>query len=171
MSTPPPEWMLGDWPMSVWSVVVAACGVVASTAVAIAAFTASYRANKIAIQNREDSDSDGRRHERREFYEVSMKWLEVQKPNLVSHGVAYYPHDLSRLANLIRSDTAHKLVKWMYDGARIVAAQETSSTPDRKATFAAFLQTWGDQCALWVKDAEKNHKWPPFTLPAAPTTP
>ena len=168
---PDPEWMFLDWPMSVWAVVVAAFGVAASTAVAVAAFWASARANDIAIQSRLDSISDGRRHERREFYDAAMKWLEVEKPNLVSHGVPYYPHGLSRLAHVIDSDTAPTLARWLWEGARLVSARGTSASHDRKAAYDALVQVFGDQCALWVKDASKNKKWAPFDLPAPPPTP
>lgn len=164
-----PEWTFLDWPMSVWAVLVAATGVVASTLVAIAAFTASARANSIAIQNRADSNSASRRHERREFYDAAMIWLDGEKPNIVSHGVANYPHRLGWLAHVIDSDTAPKLATWLYDGARLAAAE--SSVPDRKVAYNALVQLFGDQCALWVKDAKNNYKWPPFVLPAPPSTP
>jgi len=163
--------MFLDWPMSVWAVVAAALGVLASTAVAFAAFRASAQANNIAIQSRADSISDGRRHERREFYDAGIKWLDTEKPNLVSHGVAYYPHGLSRLAHVINSDTAPKLATWLWEGARLVSAQGSSASPERKGAYDALAQSFGDQCALWVKDAEKNYKWPPFAVPAPPSTP
>ena len=172
MSAPPPEWMLGDWPMSVWSVVVATLGVVASTAVAIAAFRASSRANKIALQTRKDQTGDARRHERREFYDAAIQWLKSEEPNLIAHAIVQYPHDLSRLAHVIDSDTAHKLVKWLYEGTRLVAAQGTPSTPDeRRLAYNPLMQSWADQSALWVKDAKKHYDWPAFALPTAPPMP
>ena len=160
---PASEWTFLALPMSVWAVIVAALGVAASTAVAIAAFRASSRANTIAIQNRDDVINDGRRHERREFYDAGMAWLEQEKSNLVSHGIAYFPHRLLRLAHLLNSDTAPKLANWLWEGARLVAAQGVSASPPRKVVYAKLVQAFGDECALWVKDASKHYEWPPFT--------
>ena len=69
------EWTFLWWPMSVWAVVVATLGFLASTAVAIAAFRASAKATQIAVENRIDTKEDGRRRERREFYEAAKRWL------------------------------------------------------------------------------------------------
>ncbi len=167
----PPEWTFLGWPMSVWAVVVAAVGAVASTAVAVAAFRASSRANQIAIQNRVDSIDDGRRHERREFYEVGMTWLAAERANLVSLGVGSYPHVLGRLSHLIDSTTAPKLTKWLWEGAMTVAAEGPSASPERTAAYDALVQAFGDSCALWVQDAKKNYQWAPFAVPAAAATP
>lgn len=168
---PAPEWMFIGWPMSVWAVVVSLLGVVASTAVAIAAFRASSRANQIAIQNRADSISDGRRFERRGFYDAATMWLHNQESNLVQRDAAPYPDELSRLAHVINSDTAPKLATWLWNGARVVVAEGGPGTAERKNAYNSLVQTFGDHCALWVKDASRNHQWPPFTLPVSPTSP
>lgn len=46
-----------------------------------------------------------------------------------------------------------------------------SASPDRTLAYEALVQAFGDQCALWVKDASKNYKWQPFASPAPPSSP
>jgi hypothetical protein len=163
--------------MSVWAVVVAALGAAASTAVASAAFKASSRATKIserataisekateiAFENREDALRDGRRKERREFYEAAQRWVTVAKINILGNGTAEFPYEAKQFADLIDSDTAHEIVWWIDNGQRAVIATGSHGSQERDNAYETFRLLFGRYCAAWVRNGKFD--WPIYTAP------
>lgn len=168
------EWTFLWWPTSVWAVVVAAIGVVsigvitalgvlASTAVAIAAFSASAKATKIAVENRVDAQRDGRRRERREFYEVAKEWIAAAELDVIGHGRTEFPHQPKQMADLIDSDTAHDIVWWIDNALRAVVIVGAHGSVDRRNAFDTVALLFGSQGAAWVRWGKFD--WQPYTAP------
>jgi hypothetical protein len=150
--------------MSVWAVVVAALGFVASTVIAVAAVNASRQATNLAQANRVYDERTGRRLERREYFEVAQKWLAAARPNATGHGTVESPSLLEQTAHVIGSDTALKITKWIDDGQNAVIASAPAGSPGLKDAWDAFAANFGSRGALWVRNGEYSKKpWPPYT--------
>jgi hypothetical protein len=149
--------------MSVWTVVVAVLGFLASTAVAVAAFRASAKATQIAVENRLDARRDGRRLERRQLYDIATKWIAAEGRNVLAHGTAAFPHMVKQTADLIDSDTGHDIVWWIDNGLREVISAGATGSQERKNALETFTLLFGSNAAQWVRRGKFD--WAPYTSP------
>lgn len=138
---------------------VALLGVVATTAVAVAAFLTSRKATRIAEAAYSFESARFEKDERRAFAAEVLEYLDeeavVLQDPATSDEDLHYPLDLQRHARMLQnSESAEAIAWWVVDARSFIVGRANRGTEWRTALSKVLRITTSERLAHWVQRAD-----------------